>query len=421
MKIYIKYCGLVGFVSVVLFLPVAAADTLSHSSKDSGIAQPVLSKEIVRQAFKKLNIEIPIRVLLDERNAQKDVNWKFSSIGGFLVFEPKTKQKTVYKTERITVTCKGGRFFTNGRALESDHLFIIPLRGPVYFQKNMYDGVLALTITNDSVYLVNHLDLEDYLLAVLPYESWPAWPDEVHKAFCIAFRSYGIAKVLEQRAKHEQSKVTVPYDIKNTNAHQIYKGRSYTNRFKNIIEETRGIVLAHKGKPILAMFDICCGGVIPGHKEGIHFYKAPHLKRTYPCNFCKEYKYFTWTAGYSFDDLEKALKNEIPASSGSFQDIKVTRYDKALVAREVKVKAGNRWYNLPASRLKACLKEIRSLCFKIQKKGRFITISGKGHGHHMGLCQRGAYAMVLKNWHHKNILKFYYPHTQFMKLKKINY
>ncbi len=393
----------------------------ASSSKQVPEQAVVLNKHILQQTIKKLDLEIPIRVLLDEQSFCQDVEWKLGAQGGFLVFDTDTKQKTIYQKQTLLVTCKDGRFYINDFKQPSHHIFVIPLNGPVIFKKNIYDGVLALTLHKDVAYLVNHLDLEDYVLSVLPYESLPEWPDEVHKAFCIAFRSYGIAKVLEARAQYAKSGSVFPYDIKNTNAHQIYKGRSHTTRFKKIIDETRGVVLVGKNnKPVLAMFDICCGGVPPAEKKGINFEKAPHLKRTYPCTFCKDYKYYRWKCTYSFEEIEKALQKEIP-HLGHLRDMKVGSYDKAGVAQEVRIR-GNQWHTLSAAKFKSCFKDMRSLCFKIQKNGRSVSISGKGHGHHMGLCQRGAYYMVLnKKRKHRDILKFYYPHTTFMKLQKMNY
>ena len=44
-------------------------------------------------------------------------------------------------------------------------------------------------------------------------------------------------------------------------------------------------------------------------------------------------------------------------------------------------------------------------------------MQGKGHGHHIGLCQWGAYTMVKKGHSFKQVLKYYYPDTTLMKLK----
>ncbi len=379
-------------------------------------AIPVTNSQLTK-AFKALEFDIPIRVLLDEKPLAQ-VTWKIASPTYFVIFAPHQKTKTIFQAAKLTITAQKNSFVINGKKVEGDHLFILPLHGPMSFQGDAFDGVFALTLSQGKGYLVNHLDIEDYVLSVLPYESWPGWPDETQKALCISVRSYGIAKVLEQRKKHEKKGHAVPYDIKNTNVHQNYRGVLKSAPYRKIVEETRGVVLAHDNKPILAMFDICCGGVVPSLKKGIHFSKAPYLERTYPCYFCKDYKFYRWERRLHFDHIEKELKKEFP-HMGALKDIKVGSYDAAGVAQDIKFKGMREWYSLPASKFRSpFIKDVYSLAFDFKRNGRSLTLRGKGHGHHMGLCQRGAYQMALKGWNHRNILKFYYPNTTFMRLKK---
>ncbi len=61
-------------------------------------------------------------------------------------------------------------------------------------------------------------------------------------------------------------------------------------------------------------------------------------------------------------------------------------------------------------------KEIKSFCFNIKKKSGKIIFNGRGFGHHLGLCQWGAREMVRDGWDYKQILAFYYPSTNFMRL-----
>lgn len=381
------------------------------------LAPPAVSKGNLDRTFKLLEFEMPIRVLLDEQKLSQ-VQWDIASSGGIVVYAPGTKKKTVFKGTTATVTYKAGAFHINGQKLSETHMFILPLAGLLQKGTVPYDGVFSLTKVRDTAYLVNHLDLEEYLQAVLPYESIPGWPDEVQKAFCITFRSYGISKILEQRALHAKSKWPYPYDIKSTNAHQVYRGHEKTACFKKIVNETRGIVLAYNKQPILAMFDTACGGVIPARKKGVHFDKAPYLERKYPCHFCKEHRFYRWENSYSFDELEKGLKKEFP-TLGSLKDIKVGSYDDAGVAQTIRVRGSQKWVMLTASRFKALFPTIRSLCFDLKKNGSKVVVSGKGHGHHLGLCQWGAYFMVKKGWDHKKVLSFYYPNTTFMKLTRM--
>lgn len=383
------------------------------------LAAPVTRDQLTK-AFEKLDIDIPIRVLLDEQ-CRTDVIWKLGCKGGCVIFAPDAKTKTIFQTTAIQISYQQKGFCVNGRKLEGDHLFILPLSGLFSHKGKEFDGIFAITAYKEKAFLVNHVDLEDYVLSVLPYESWPGWPDEVQKAFCISFRSYGIAKVLEQRQLHEKNKAAFPYDIKNTNHHQQYKGRLKDTPYKKIINATRGIVLAYKDKPILAMFDICCGGIIPSKTKSLNFSKAPYLARAYPCFFCKEYRLYRWSKQYSWAEVEKALKEDFP-QMGVLRDLRISSSDDAGLAREVQVKDSyHHWHTLTGARFKALLKNVPSPCFTIKRSGRNITLSGRGHGHLVGLCQRGAYQLVLKGWSYKNVLKYYYPKTHFMKLQKIHY
>ncbi len=93
--------------------PAATASSKSSPSLDNQTkdgSKTVLNKQVLQQTFKKLDLEIPIRVLLDEQTYPNDVHWKFGSQAGFVVFAPETKEKTVYQMTSITVTCKDGIF-----------------------------------------------------------------------------------------------------------------------------------------------------------------------------------------------------------------------------------------------------------------------------------------------------------------------
>lgn len=380
----------------------------------SGFASQAKTDIIAR----KLAIDIPIRVLLDEQSASKSFQWRLESPSAFFLFFPDNKRsKVAIQAPVIIISYQKGAFYVNGKRQSTAHFFIVPLKESISFKGNAFYGVFAVTYTNGVCSLVNHVDIEEYVLSVVPYESLQGWPPEVQKAFCISFRSYGISKVLERRTLQEKGGKVFPYDIKNTNAHQVYRGNLKSLHFKKFVEDTRGVVLVHDKKPVLAMFDICCGGVIPAYKQGVNFGKAPYLKRSYSCKFCKNYRFYAWKYQYPFDRVEKELKKEFP-TFGTLRDIKVSSYDQAGVALEIKCRSANRWYTLSAAKFKSFFKELRSLCFVFKRSSRTLVIEGKGYGHLIGLCQRGALEMVSRGWNCKDILKFYYPQTSFMRLKK---
>ncbi|MBA3954138.1 SpoIID/LytB domain-containing protein [Candidatus Dependentiae bacterium] len=402
----------------VSFIVSAAAVTTPHL-KPLAVALPENSKQLCQAALKRCNFTLPIRVLLDEKPVASDFSWQLTSPHGFIILDPQdAKKKLFYPQKQITIISKSGNISINGKKLLHEQLYIVPCKERISFGPYTYDGALTVHKYQSTVYLVNHLDLEDYVLSVVPYESWPGWPAEVNKALCVSFRTYGIAKVLEQRAVRAKKKINLPYDIKNGPIHQVYKGH-YTGSkydFKSIVDATRGIVLAYNNKPITAMFDICCGGVIPANKVGMNFKEAPYLARTYPCTFCEKYKFYAWKYVYTAKELEKLLKPEFPTLVIS--DVKVTRKDTIGTAQEMALREKSRWIAITGKKLKSLVKNLKSLCFSVTRSRLGYVFEGKGHGHQWGLCQWGACGMVNKGHNYKQVLQFYYPHTTFMKLVK---
>lgn len=378
----------------------------------------ILAENDQKILYKPVEFEIPIRVLLDKKDTPQSVNWSLESQSGFFVIAPSDKKRKTIVSKHLHIKISPKKLFLNDKQHHNwDHIFIVPIEGLLKYNGFKYDGIFSVTIIDNEAYLVNHLDLEDYISTVLAWESWPGWPDEVNKVFSICFRSYGIAKVLEQRQKFAKKSIAMPYDIKNTSAHQVYKGTNDPDKFKNIAKETKGLVLAKDNKPILAMFDICCGSIVPSRKKGLNFTQAPYLARNYPCNYCQDYKHHNWKLNYSLKDFERILKHEYFKIS-NIKEIKITSKDGAGIVQDIKVRTPHRWYSISGLKFKS-LFNLKSQLFVIDKNWDTITISGRGHGHLVGLCQQGAHKMVKEGWNYKNILSFYYPKTTLMKLKKV--
>ena len=156
------------------------------------------------------------------------------------------------------------------------------------FDKNKYVGMFYLIRQGTDVLLINSLDIDDYLLSVVFCEGWPGWPMEVNKALVVASRTYLVEKILQA------NKYKRPYHIVNSIKHQTYKGHHKFIKLKQAVDETRNVFIAHKGEPIVAMFDSCCGGIIPAKIEGLDCKKHPYLARTKPCTYCKKSWIYSW-------------------------------------------------------------------------------------------------------------------------------
>jgi stage II sporulation protein D len=243
---------------------------------------------------------------------------------------------------------------------------------------------------------------------------------EVQKVQVVAFRSYAINCILKARQNNGTYK---PYDIKRTNFHQTYNGMHNYTHLKQAIEETKDLILTYNGNVILAMFDACCGGIVPAKMNSLEFKKTPYLARKYPCSFCKKYKLYQWHREIDIKDFTKKLKNNPKISqkiceAGKILNIKTKEKDQAGIVRQVKVFCSRKSIKLSGNDLWESMRDkIKSLNFDIKKRKNKIIIDGKGFGHQIGLCQHGARELVRLGWNFKRILRFYYPETKFAKLK----
>lgn len=358
----------------------------------------------------KISKNIWIRVLLDEMDGKKDnPTWKILDSKAFgLIIRTRTYKKKVRKIEIKRVWDK---FYLNEEPINEKILRIETIgTGHLKFNDKEFQGLFFLINENNKLLLINRVELEDYIYAVLFTESWPGWPLEVNKAFAIASRSYVIAKFLENKEKTKKY-----YHVHNTNKHQTYYGIHKIIKLRKAVEETKSIVLGYNKKPILAMFDSCCGGIIPADMMGVNFCEVPYLKRKEQCLFCKSCKIFSWNVEYTEEEFLKVLKKELP----KLNDIKTISIikDKALVAHKIIIKdKKNKVFNLTGKKFYSLFDKIKSFSFSIDKKKNKILITGKGYGHHLGICQWGAREMINQGWDYKSILAFYYPYTNFMKL-----
>jgi len=362
-----------------------------------------------------------VRVLLDEWGTKKDhaesghLGWRLSSERGFKLSN-RTGAVTLDSVKspkknpsELSISVRNGHLYVNKVRYDDEILFIVPTKHATAFDANEYQGSFVIARKNDSVYLINSLDLEDYVFSVLRTESWPGWPLEVNKVFAVACRSYAIAMIMRSKSSK------LPYHIKNTNVHQTYTGIHECPLLKTAVEETRGVFVSYEGKPIIAMFDGCCGGVVPAHIKGFNFTGAPYLARPYACTYCRSCKLYSWQAHYSANALTSMMKKTAPTIK-KLKDIKVTKKDKAGLVQEVTLHSPRGAARVPGKKFYSSLKGIKSYCFTIHKHADTVTFKGRGYGHHLGLCQWGAREMVRRGWQYRDILQFYYPNTTFMRL-----
>lgn len=355
------------------------------------------------------NPNIRIKVLIDSCETG-NANWHLHSQDGFQIKFDQTIQDIDSKNINITLN---NNILINNKEYAQSSIKITSKSKYLKFNNNNYGGYFSIVKSNNQIYLINHVKLENYVHCVLSCEGWPGWPEEFNKAMAVVIRTYGLSKLVESK-KTNSSRTKLPYDIKNSNLHQTYNGIFLKNNLKKAIEETEGLILSFNKQPILAMFDCCCGGIIPSKISNFDFKKAPYLSRSYPCTYCKDCKIFKWSKTYEIKEIEEQLK-QILKPFNRLVDIKIEKKDPAGIVKKIKAKSRS-WIDLDINNFKSIFKGLKSQSFSIKKSDKSIIIDGIGYGHQIGLCQWGACKMAKIGWNYKDILKYYYQNINFMKV-----
>lgn len=123
---------------------------------------------------------------------------------------------------------------------------------------NSFRGSLGVALEGAEPRVVNHVDLEDYLLGVVPAESRPEWADtggaEALRAQAIAARSYAAS---EHRYAYA--------DTCDTQDCQVYPGSTKEDpRTTEAVRSTAGRALVRDGNPVAAEFSASTGGFSAG-------------------------------------------------------------------------------------------------------------------------------------------------------------
>ncbi|MFZ5816274.1 MAG: SpoIID/LytB domain-containing protein [Bacillota bacterium] len=149
-----------------------------------------------------------------------------------------------------------------------------PLSGPVrlvpkpaaapnyvlYAQKPYRGEIEVVVASTGRLSVVNYLNLEEYLLGVVPREMSSSWPLEAIKAQAVAARTYAVANMGKQRAHG--------FDLMPNTADQAYGGVAVeTARATQAVTETRGQILTYNGRPVAAYYHSSSGG----HTENNEF------------------------------------------------------------------------------------------------------------------------------------------------------
>lgn len=274
-------------------------------------------------------------------------------VGNGQIVEPGAGRSYVIPTgQRIHITAQDYRIWTNNR---------------------WYRGCLELMKLGNKVTVINLLDLEDYLLGVVPSEMPASWHPEALKAQAVAARSYAWAH-LGSGSKWKSEGFDLVPDVRD----QAYKGLAAEAKSTfSAVQLTRGLILKDSGR------------VKPG------FYRA-------------------WV-GDAFENLnirktniDKARLEKITGVP-KIVGVTIKQWDANGNAHDIQVMGQKKSREVYGVALAKMLGLATAGILDVQEQGAFwnFTYRGPGNGAR-GLSQHGANMLAANGWRFDQILQQYY-------------
>ena len=344
-----KKAGLILFLSVLLLgimIPVFGAYYANIPQTTLQIARNAMNSSY--NANSKL-----VRVGIGNQNFSSYVRESASiyGTGEFEIYNKNTYMTTLDSNNQVNISMVGKIFVLT----DIDGNVINKVSGPIIFKTDfgflgkkdlkrggkdaVYRGRLELICAGEGkFYVVNSLDVEDYLKGVVPNEMPVHFGLEALKAQAVAARNY----VLSPRVKANPN-----YDVVDSVASQVYYGANTEKDLSNqAVDETMGIVATYNWDLILALYSSTAGGYTESYENAFSDPKTkvfpadskPYLKAvpdndnftplnteeeaekfytTKPKSFDVNSSYYRWEREWTQEELQSEIQNNIVAQSAA--------------------------------------------------------------------------------------------------------
>ncbi|WP_315117207.1 SpoIID/LytB domain-containing protein [uncultured Clostridium sp.] len=219
------------------------------------------------------------------------------------------------------------RTYFKGNNIRIDNI----TRGIPKFTPN-YSGILELTSNNNTLYIINEVNMEDYLCKVVPSEMPSSGGLESLKCQAIAARTYALSDMLQNRFAH------LGFYVDDSTQSQVYNNMQTNELASKAVLDTKGLIMTFNNEPIDAKYYSSSAGVATAYKdvwfnadwssenkdyyykgsyihdnlipnnenEWLDFYKNKDLKA-----IDSDSPYFRWYAHFSKNALENSLKKSL--------------------------------------------------------------------------------------------------------------
>jgi stage II sporulation protein D len=311
------------------------------------------------------------------------------------------------------LAARGSELLLDGKPVPAP-LVVRAARAPLRIDGRVLSGRVEAWSEKGGLVLVNALDLEDYVAAVVASEVPSGWPPAALQAQAVAARTYAVAQKIAQGAGARAHLGASMLD-------QVYAGAgNLTTGARKASQATAGEVLTWEAAPIAAYFSSSCGGrgesgeaafklppgsapYLPGGDDGDADAGAPRL---------------AWTVRRTLEDLSAVLR-KADRLQAPISGISVSATTPAGRVSRVLLRTA-RGSEVPMSgaelRQLVGYTALPSLWFTVSVEGEAAVFRGRGSGHGVGLCQWGARGRAARGETYQQILGHYYPGAEIRRM-----
>ncbi len=363
--------------------------------------------------------------------------WEFTDAAGLIARFDRTATVETAAEEGIVgpAVGEGGRFAPSAPSVSVRAASSAPAATPasVILNGKRYAGAVRFVPRSEvsvrAFDVIETVDLEDYLKGVVAAEMFSKWPLAAYQAQAVSARSYAMHERDRARRAGQQ------FDIDANTKDQAYAGLNERSEIVRAVDSTRGVLLTWGGGVLRSYFHSTCGGRAASSADtwptagGSTFNQAGPIqaqKREWACNGATYYRWSTVRTRQELLQRFTAFGAErgtpLRSLTGIESIIPTSTNAAGRPSRYLVMQPGGQTYTLTAEELRrACNQEVgtqppisavnrvNSGDMEVAVNGNTISITGRGYGHGVGLCQWCAKGFADKGETWQAILTRFYP------------
>ncbi len=258
------------------------------------------------------------------------------------------------------------------------------------------------------------LPVEEYLCGVLAGEMRDDWPEEALRAQAIVARTF-LLYFLEEKGGSAYEGADISTDIEES---QAYYAAGITDKIRQAVQDTEGMVLVHEGAFINAWFSSCAGGRTAMATEGLGYNKGdpPYIQVVDSPEEEAPAEFQTWSGAFTLEEL-RAAAEKLGVTLEEVDDVSQAAMGPS--GRTTLLKVGEAELPAPALRVALGSERFRSTYLtKVQwdPQNQVLEVEGKGFGHGVGMSQWGAYTMAMQGKTAEEILTYYFKDVELVQV-----